>query len=304
MAQSYRQVGCSAKDLKGPVRNTGPLRRGAEIRIIGRMRLLAFLVFTILGAPLAVAEEVDVELFLAVDVSRSMQPFELEIQRRGYAEALVSDAVVDAVESGLLGKVALTYVEWAGNRAHRVIVDWTIVESRDDLQRFADQLSAHFEPSMRRTSISGAIEFATKSIEENGLDGLRRVIDISGDGPNNQGRIVTVARDMAVEKGITINGLPLMTKDDWTRSGRWHLEDLDTYYVACVIGGFGAFAIPVVRWEEFAGAVRQKLVLEIAGLPPVVVPAANRATNADGSIDCEIGEKIWQRNRELIDDDF
>ena len=187
------------------------------------MRRLAPLLLACLPDFAAAETEVDLELFLAVDVSRSMTPRELEIQRRGYAEALVSREVVSAIERGLLGRIALTYVEWAGAASQRVVVDWTLIESRADAEAFAEKITAHFEDAMRRTSISGAIDYATWAFDENGFQGLRRVIDISGDGPNNQGRTVTDARDEALAAGIVINGLPLMTKEGrgWAPSGIW-----------------------------------------------------------------------------------
>lgn len=261
------------------------------------MRAL-LLSLAVLAAP-AFADpiEVDLELFLAVDVSRSMSPAELEIQRRGYASALASDEVITAIQSGLLGRVALTYVEWAGEYGHRVVIDWTMIETAQEAQAFSDLLTARFDSGMRRTSISGALEYATDSIATNTFHGLRRVIDVSGDGPNNQGGPVTRARDAAVAQGIVINGLPLMTREG---SGQqWHLEDLDTYYRACVVGGPGAFVIPVHDWSQFAIAVRRKLVLEIAGLTERI----HRAQYApESAYDCLIGEKIWERNRRYWDE--
>ncbi len=263
---------------------------------LGVMRLIALLL-SLLAAPLCAQDrtEVDVELFLAVDVSRSMQPFELEIQRRGYAEALVSPEVQAAITGGLLGRVAVTYVEWAGVYNQRVIVPWTMIEGPEDAARVASQITAHFDEALRRTSISGALDHAAASIEANGFDGLRRVVDISGDGPNNMGPPVTQARDRVLAQGITINGLPLMTQDDSFMS-RWNIPDLDVYYIACVTGGTGSFVLPVVEWSAFADAVRQKLVLEIAGLPPERLWRAQAA----GPYNCLIGEEIWERNRDIF----
>ncbi len=254
---------------------------------------LPFLCFALVAS----AEEVDVELFLAVDVSRSMTPAELEIQRRGYAEALASDDVYDAIAGGLIGKIALTYVEWAGFTNQRTVVDWTLIETREDLQDFANQISAHFDPALRRTSISGALTMAAASIEVNAFQGLRRVIDVSGDGPNNQGLPVLTARDFVLDQGVIINGLPLMTQDGL--GSRWTFDNLDTYYRACVIGGPGAFVIPVLTWEEFAAAVRKKLILEISGLPNHIIPA-QAAPRIEG-YDCLIGEKIWEQNRRFFE---
>lgn len=240
--------------------------------------------------------EVDVELFLAVDLSRSMTPYEIEIQRRGYSEALASDQVWDAINSGLIGRIAITYVEWAGEYAQRVVVPWTVIDSQADAAGVAEVIGTQFSNGMRRTSISGALLYATESIETNAYHGLRRVIDISGDGPNNQGRPVTRARDAALDKGLIINGLPLMTRDDMSRI--WDVPDLDEYYRRCVIGGPGAFVIPVLDWSQFAEAVKRKLILEISGLQPRILPAQLRHEPA---YDCLVGEKQWEKNRPLFD---
>jgi hypothetical protein len=240
--------------------------------------------------------EVDVELALMVDVSRSMSPEDLDIQRRGYAEAIASDEVVKVILNSFTGRIAVTYVEWAGYGLQREIIPWTLIESRADAERIAQQLTARFDASMRRTSISGGIDYARDAIEQNAFDGLRRVIDISGDGPNNDGRVVTLARDRAVEAGLIINGLPIMTFDGF--SSRWGIEDLDAYYENCVVGGPGAFVIPVVSWDEFPMAVRRKLVLELAGpLEPTLV--AGRVGRTETGYDCEIGEKL-RREREML----
>ncbi|MEL6751568.1 MAG: DUF1194 domain-containing protein [Pseudomonadota bacterium] len=260
------------------------------------LRLLAL--FAILFATPAAAEtEVDVELFLAVDVSRSMTPRELEIQRRGYAAALSSPAVGRAIEGGLLGRVAITYVEWAGAGRQRVVLDWTLLESATDAQAFAARLTSRYEPLLRRTSISSVLDFARDDIETNAYRGLRRVIDVSGDGPNNAGTPVRPARDRAVAAGIVINGLPLMTREGM--GSQWHLDDLDEYYRACVIGGPGSFVIPVRDWDEFPEAVRQKLVQELANL---VEPRHAQLSSAtpDGGYDCMVGEKVWDRVRDLL----
>ncbi|MEL6794725.1 MAG: DUF1194 domain-containing protein, partial [Pseudomonadota bacterium] len=239
---------------------------------------------------------VDVELFLAVDVSRSMTPRELEIQRRGYAEALASDEVVAAIGKGALARIALTYVEWAGRNDQRVVVPWTLIDGREAAEAFAAKISAHFDSAMRRTSISAAISHAAASFDGNGFASWRRVIDISGDGPNNDGRPVAWARNAALERGFVINGLPLMTREGM--GAQWHLDDLDEYYRACVIGGPASFVVPVRRWEEFPMAVRLKLVQELASAPSNGAPGVTPATfheQAKPSYDCLIGEKIWER---------
>ncbi|MEL6570363.1 MAG: DUF1194 domain-containing protein [Pseudomonadota bacterium] len=233
--------------------------------------------------------EVDLELALLADVSRSMTERELEIQRRGYAEALRNPEVFGAVQTGLLQRIALTYIEWAGHQD--VIVDWQVIETTEDLHNFADALTVEFDPALRRTAISEALLFAAEQIATNDIASLRRVIDISGDGPNNQGRGVEFGRDTVVGQGVTINGLPLMTREGLGQ--QWHLDDLDIYYQTCVIGGPGAFVIPVLEWEDFADAVKRKLVLEIAGLTPPLRTQPAQAFERDPA-DCLIGEKIWQ----------
>ncbi len=268
------------------------------LRDVRTIALCAALASWLSGVAQAQMTEVDLELVLLVDVSRSMSEAELELQRRGYAEALGSDEVFKAVQSGLLQNVALTYVEWAGSQ--QIVVDWRIIQTKADLNDFARQLTVKFDPALRRTSISNALAFATDHFDTNQVRGLRRVIDISGDGPNNLGPLVTRARDATIAQGITINGLPLMT-DDGAFSA-FHLPDLDVYYRTCVIGGPGAFVIPVYVWPDFADAVKRKLVLEIAGYTPParIIPA--QASGRDPT-DCTVGEKIWrefQQNRFFV----
>ncbi|MBW4707962.1 DUF1194 domain-containing protein [Roseobacter sp. YSTF-M11] len=264
------------------------------------MRYLLALFLILPGILTARDMEVDVELFLAVDVSRSMSPAELEIQRRGYAEALTSPQVMAAIENGLLGRVALTYVEWAGEYSHRVVVPWTLLQTPQDASAIARKITARFDEGLRRTSISGALHYAAGDFDGNGFTGLRRVIDVSGDGPNNQGRPVERARDAALDKGFVINGLPLMTQDQLSEI--WGIPDLDEYYRRCVIGGPGAFVIPVLAWDQFAAAVKRKLVLEIAQTPAPIVPVHVPVQfQPDIPYDCLIGEKMWEQNRAYFD---
>lgn len=266
----------------------------------------AALALTLWLTPGSCADEpVDVELVLAVDVSLSMSADELEIQRHGYAAALTHDNVLQAIANGSYGKIAVTYVEWAGTSWQRVIVPWTVIANRDDAERVVAQMSAHPPDSARRTSISGALKFGSDLFAESGYQGTKRVIDISGDGPNNQGAPVNLTRDGVVRQGIVINGLPLMTRGGF--SGAYDVNDLDRYYSDCVIGGPGAFMIPVNDWTQFPEAIRRKLVLELAGPaslqwaaeeadhPPVVLAQEKPAS------DCQIGEKMW-RNRSWMPD--
>ena len=251
-------------------------------------------------------EPVDVALVLAVDVSRSMSPGELTIQREGYAAALNHPDVVRAIAQGAYGRIAITMFEWAGDGSIREVFDWTLVETSGD----ADQVSALVLESMplaqRRTSISGAIKHAMKRLEESPYDGFRKVIDVSGDGPNNQGGPVLDARAEAVAKRIVINGLPLMTSEG--PGGGFNIGDLDTYYAECVIGGPGSFLVPVRSWDQFPEAIRRKLILEIGSLPEElsdILPAQGLPQPLRPSkepYDCLIGEKIWEQRRWMFDE--
>lgn len=260
-----------------------------------RAVLLSFLL-TLCGPALAQEIEVDVELFLAVDVSRSMSPEELEIQRRGYADALTHPEVLAAINNGMLGRIAVTYVEWAGDYAQRAVVPWTLLANKADARDIASRIKTTQETGMQRTSISGAVLYAAGTFEDNGFYGLRRVIDVSGDGPNNQGQPVTLARDRVLAQGFIINGLPLMTRDALDRI--FSIEDLDIYYQNCVIGGPGSFVIPVLDWSEFSNAVKRKLILEIAATPSEIHFAQ---FDPAGDYDCLIGEKLWERNRKYFE---
>ncbi len=248
-------------------------------------------------------EVVDVELVLAVDVSLSMSPSELDIQRDGYAAALVHEQVMRAIKDGVHGKIAVTYFEWAGDYTQHVVVPWTRISNEAEAQAFVAQMTANPPRSARRTSISGALLYAEKLFDDSGFRGMKRVIDVSGDGPNNQGEPVAETRDAIAAKGITINGLPLMTSGGFASS--FDVNDLDAYYQNCVIGGPGAFVIPVNEWSQFPEAIRRKLVLELAMIPPAwPAPTAGSdkepvvvLAQATPGYDCLIGERIWQNRQ-------
>jgi hypothetical protein len=264
----------------------------------GLSRLVAAnLAALLLAVPASAAEPVDVELVLAVDVSLSMSPMELDIQRRGYVAALTHPKVVQAIQDGVHGRIAVTYFEWAGDAMQRVVVPWTVIATQADAQAFADKLELGVPNSARRTSISAALSFASDLLAESGYAGMKRVIDISGDGPNNQGEQVDGVRDRIIEQGITINGLPLMTSGG--RNSTFDFADLDIYYSNCVIGGPGAFMVPVNEWSQFPEAIRRKLVLELAAAPSFVpaslsgfAPAATLVQSGT-AYDCQVGEKMW-----------
>ncbi|MEL6202176.1 MAG: DUF1194 domain-containing protein [Pseudomonadota bacterium] len=249
------------------------------------------------GSPAQATEQVDVELVLAVDVSGSMSEHELRIQRQGYTKAFRSDQVIAAIEAGLIGAIAVTYVEWAGEDLQRHVIPWMKIANADDAYEFADRLASAPRGNMNYTSISGAITTAMVSLESNHFTGMRQVIDVSGDGMNNQGIMASHARDEAVSRGIIINGLPLMT-DPLSFRFKGAEVSLDTYYQFCVIGGPGSFLIPVTNWNGFADAVRRKIIMEVASLSPardtrrLPVVRAQFLDIAPPTVDCSLGKKV------------
>lgn len=266
------------------------------------MRFMIIVLVMLIAAPRSIAQSttppvVDVELVLAVDVSWSMDYDEQVFQRAGYAAAFRHPDVIAAIRSGDWQQIAVTYVEWAGNGLSTTVVPWTIVSDTESAAAFADELAKAPIGRMRRTSISSALLHAAE-LFDNGIDGFKRVIDVSGDGPNNMGPRVTDARDEVLAKGITINGLPIMIKRG-NPGGYFHLEELDIYYEDCVIGGWGAFMITVNDPDKFPEAIRRKMILEIAGTPftPEVIPVS--MPRREPRIDCMIGEKQWRRWRQF-----
>ncbi len=237
---------------------------------------------------------VDIELVIAVDVSYSMDPDEQALQREGYIQALTSREFLRALKEGMHGRIAVTYFEWANFTDQRVIVPWRLIEGPESADAVANEIAAAPYRRASRTSISGALLFAMPLFEASGYRGIRRVIDVSGDGTNNNGSPVTLARDEAVAKGITINGLPIMLKRP--NVGMMDIEDLDLYYEDCVIGGPGAFVVPIRERLKFIEATRTKLVLEVAArMPP---PRVQPASADKPRISCLIGEKMWRERWE------
>ncbi|MBY0362845.1 MAG: DUF1194 domain-containing protein [Phreatobacter sp.] len=269
------------------------------------IRALILVVFLSLAGPLAAqaqsrsaASEVDVQIVLAVDISYSMDPEEQRLQREGYIKAITSPEVLDAIRKGLVGKIAVSYLEWAGHQERQVVIDWRIIDGPESAQAFAAELQSKPYRRAFRTSISGAIQASVDLLEKSGLRSMRRVIDVSGDGSNNNGPHVEIARDDALAKGIVINGLPIVIPRQNSRFV--DIPNLDAYYQDCVVGGPGSFVIPITNPEEFVTATRRKLVLEVAGITPVwplpggpfVVPAQAQ------KVDCLVGERIWRERWE------
>jgi hypothetical protein len=227
------------------------------------------------GRP-AASEEVDLELVLAVDTSGSVDPVEARLQRGGYVTAFTDRRVVDAIIRGTMGRIAVTYFEWGGPSLQRILVPWRIIDGPESASAFAAAIEDNNFISWRGTSISGAIDFAVPLFDANAFEGMRRVIDISGDGVNNGGRWIQVARDQAVARGIVINGLPIVGDGpgqggggggDFDRGFAWrsNVPDLDRYYEENVIGGPAAFVVVAKDFGAFADAIVAKLIREIAG---------------------------------------
>ena len=209
--------------------------------------------------------EVDMELILAVDISRSMDIEELRLQRDGYVRALRDPDVIAAARGGLVGRIAVLYFEWAGPNSRNVIGGWTLIEDASGAETLAAALEAGPIRAAVGTSISGALDWAAGEFDRNAYEGLRRVIDISGDGANNHGELVVPARDRAVRRGVTINGLPIVNGRP-SPYGTPQIPNLDWYFEDCVIGGPGAFIVVADGFADFGRAIKRKLIREIAGL--------------------------------------
>lgn len=247
---------------------------------------------------------VDLHLVLAVDVSWSMDPDEQRLQRDGYVDAFRDPAVVKAIQSGPAGRIAVTYFEWAGADIQFMVVPWTVIDGPKAAGQLADILADRRISRHRMTSISSALEYAHRLLKEAPGTAARRVVDVSGDGPNNSGTSpVTAARDALLADGVIINGLPIMLKagsDGGLSYGFGQdIADLDDYYSNCVTGGPGSFVIPIRKREEFATATRQKLLQEISWL---ALPRVTRAQFAQplpapgqAAYDCLVGERNWRR---------
>jgi hypothetical protein len=222
---------------------------------------------------------VDLELVLSADVSRSIDEQEFILQRRGYAEAFRDRRVIEAIRSGGMRRIAVTFVEWAAASMQQIVIDWTLIDSAESANAFADKLE-----SLPRafyygggTAVAEALYFSAKLFDDNGFEAERRVIDMSGDGRTRNGMPAAPARDHVVAQGIVINGLPIMNAEPM----------LDVFYEREVIGGPGAFSLPAEGFEDFANAVRSKLIREIASrdsVRPVEATQRDQALRADTPI--------------------
>ncbi len=256
----------------------------ALLRRVLVVSVLAAAGAVISGTPAAQAQglPVDLELILAVDCSGSVDEVEAQLQREGYIAALTSERVINAIRSGENRRIGVAYVEWAGETYQRTIVDWTIIEDLDSAKAVAAKIAASPYMAIRWTSISAAIDYSVALFQTSPFESQRRVIDVSGDGKNNNGRDVVGARDAAVASGITINGLPILNSREggYGRGMRGFPSDpdLDIYYQNFVIGGPGAFMVPAASFDTFAQTIQSKLIREVANLDHT--PDASRFAEA------------------------
>ena len=235
------------------------------IRLVKGILALVALVM-VSTQPVLAAEHVDLLLVLSSDVSRSVDHPKFLLQREGYAAAISDPLVMEAIKSGPHQRIAVCFVEWSGFGAQKLVIDWTMIDSPGAARKFGDQLLELPRAFADRTSISGGIEFAATQLERAPFEGSRRTIDVSGDGTNNAGRDVKLARDETIAKGIVINGLVILSD----RPVPWNAEHtnppggLEKYYQDNVIGGPGAFVLVAENFSSFGRAIIKKLIAEIA----------------------------------------
>jgi Protein of unknown function (DUF1194) len=254
------------------------MRRFAHLRrtAIAQFFLCAIGLLLAIARPAFAQTEVALQLVLAVDASGSVDNRRFELQKQGYAAAFRNPQVLRSIQSLMTGSIAVTMMQWTGPRLHVQVVDWMLVKD----QSSAEALAAAIETAPRQlfgggTSISGAIDYSRLLLAQTPFAGTRKTIDISGDGANNSGRPVTLARDEAVRDGIGINGLPILSLEPY----------LDKYYADNVIGGPGAFMIPARDYDTFADAIPKKLITEIAaGETPDAILTARTRPHKSGSV--------------------
>jgi hypothetical protein len=231
--------------------------------------LLTILVLAVAGVPTvsrAQEEDVDLLLVLAADVSRSVDDRKFRLQRGGFANAISDPRVVNAMVAGPRGRIALMFLEWSGDGDQAVMLDWTMIASHEDAMRAAQQIRDAPRLYMGRTSISGAIDFSLAQLKRSPFAAPRRIIDVSGDGTNNSGRDVTAARDQAVEQGVVINGLVILSDVplSFNPSHTHPPGGLTKYYEDNVIGGPSSFVVEAKDFESFGQAIISKLIKEVA----------------------------------------
>jgi uncharacterized protein DUF1194 len=252
------------------------IRLATYLRVLGRCTLALVAMAVMPIGPAAAAEQVDLLLVLSSDVSRSVDHPKFLLQREGYAAAISDPHVLEAIRSGPNQRIAICFVEWSGFGAQKLVVDWTMIDGPAPARKFGDQLLELPRSFADRTSISGGIEFAAAQLDRAPFEAPRRTIDVSGDGTNNAGRDVKLARDEVVAKGVVINGLVILSD----RPVPWNAEHtnppggLERYYQENVIGGPGSFVMVAENFNSFGRAIIKKMIAEIAVLSPTTRFAA------------------------------
>ena len=236
-----------------------------------RSFVVAALMASTVWASTHAAERVDLLLVLAADVSNSMEEQKFQLQRSGYAAAFSNSRVLDAIHAGPSSRIAVAFVEWSSILQQKIVIDWTVISNDETARQFGERvMEAPRAFDKNATSISAGIDFAMAQLDRAPYEARRRVIDVSGDGDNNSGRDITAARDAAVAKGITINGLVILTPmQNSSDHGHTHPPGgLADYYRNNVIGGPGAFVIVADNFNSFGNALVKKLIAEIAQAVP------------------------------------
>jgi hypothetical protein len=249
-------------NIRGIPRRTSMTRLfGYTLKLAGRALALAALVLTPTALTVA-AQQVDLLLVLAADVSRSVDHPTFVRQREGYAAAITNPQVIDAIRSGPHQRIAVCFVEWSGVGAQKLLIDWSVIDGPDAARKFSDQLLETARSFADRTSISAALDFAAAQLERAPFEAVRRTIDVAGDGTNNAGRAVKLARDDVVAKGIVVNGLAILTDSPVS----WNVEHtrppggLEKCYRDNVIGGSGALVMVAENSNSFGRAITKKLI--------------------------------------------
>ena len=230
---------------------------------------LVALLFALTSAARA-AEQVDLLLVLASDVSRSVDTRKFELQRQGYAAALSNPRVIEAINSGPHGRIAICFIEWSGATSQKLVIDWSIVSDMASARRIGDQMLELPRSFADRTSISAGLEFAMQALNSAPYEAPRRTIDVSGDGTNNSGRDIASARDEVLAKGVTINGLVILSETPlpWNPEHTNPPGGLDEYYRRNVTGGAGSFVMVAENHNSFGQAIVKKMIAEIAWVSP------------------------------------
>jgi hypothetical protein len=236
------------------------------MRAIRNFLILIFAALALLPAAALAAEPVDLLLVLAADVSRSITSEKFQLQRNGYAAALADPRVLDAIRSGRNGRIGVAFVEWSGAGNQHVVIDWSLISDADSAKGIGDRLLEAPRSFADRTSISGGIEFAMAQLALAPYESARRTIDVSGDGTNNAGRDVTALRDEAVGKGVTVNGLVILTDTPlpWNPDHTNPPGGLENYYRTNIIGGPGAFVMVAKNFNSFGEAIVNKMIAEVS----------------------------------------